>query len=422
MNQTTIEKILYGSWRPWLGKDPKTIAEAADLPIEQDDYERTWFNKVTTVPSFDRYTEVYDQCIEKGVNQQHAEFLLEMEGLTQSKDRAYCFAGYTRTLKNYLEEVARLKVRFESRNEEQDRYQFVWETIRLQVVNALLDSYLRYPTRHDYAEPQQIVSLLFKQQLNAQPPDPSPFRCTTEWLKAKVEKQLLCYYSNKASTRDLNAIAGELSREAEKQVRSAEELQQIRALARHLENGAFLIQWEASFLAKDKSRLADVDFCREWIKESKQKMMSRHVGEGDKGQAMAEIERLKDVSDWFINIFRPLESFFQGRPKSAARIWMTDVVQLSSALFKSGAGHTAYSGSERKDEKGSAADRPDNFVDYFEGQYVHKNELKQALGVVNKSIEAYLKGSEISRLTLGANIWFPRDELEAFLDEHTSSK
>ncbi|HET6527346.1 MAG TPA: hypothetical protein VFG39_01210, partial [Balneolaceae bacterium] len=189
MKKTPIEKILYGSWRPWKEGGPEQFLE--EQGEEQNEANSISLLSEVQIPEpFGRISLAYKECIDRGLLWWYAGRVDEIEEQKEDRDRRYLLKVLTGDLETMLKDISglRQKVLVHSEMPKDSLSAFVLDVMGRRLMNLLLDLSKRYGALDD--SKMNSVEEGYLKLLNMSLPKPSPFKPSIAWYRKEAQKYL----------------------------------------------------------------------------------------------------------------------------------------------------------------------------------------------------------------------------------------
>lgn len=182
-------------------------------------------------------------------------------------------------------------------------------------------------------------------------------------------------------------------------------------LLAHLENAYLLITLKPSFIKRERRRLTDPDFCREWVAGIRHEF----VIEEDHRRAGALLRDLREAARKLIPVYRGVVQLPDTIIRSEA-VRLTEYVWQLETDPPGQNRHGLPSGNHAANYSVPYSD----FVQSVRRRFVFKQELLEAFGISERTLEEYLKDMDIRWVELSSNVrLYYREDVEAFLRDRT---
>lgn len=419
MEPVLFEKILYGELRPWsfdgtdiVGLSHGVLASELSYSVLEDLLKahpeikaqisncemagHEPFVEVETPKPFDQITLWYNRLLELESLRCVCCVLLRLQSLEASIDRVYELNRVVRYAVDLLRACTDLQEK-----QQGSLSQYVLTAAERQLMRLILDLGLRYadlPGIDRYDE-----RALYMGVLNRAVPEVVPFAKT----KAYRKQELMTVLKQAKLSDRWRVLHDDILKELQKDRDQLE----YQGLLVHLENAAFLVALEASFLEDYPRKLLEEGYCREWILGVRRNF----VEEEDSKQASDLLEDLWSAVSRY-------ESFFGAEYRTVGL--MSEARRLIHMLDGIW-GNVEQGVREGDTPEGTVVNKPEadegrNFVESFNDRFITIDEFKEALGAGDRSVRRYLADSDIRMLEITSNLRFLyREDVEAFLEERT---
>lgn len=351
-------------------------------------------------PPFDRLSSFYEKVVTAEGCWLLTEVVYLQEHTPSEDDLIYRLTLALRKWGDYLRDAARQINRQES-GDELRRY--VLRALQMQLMALICDLSVRFenlPLPETYT-PETIYPGLLDMPVPEQP----ALSRTPAWFGHSANKLILAKDSGERLTRMAERLVKRI--EAEPAGSRRHEYLQI---LHHLENAFFLILFKAAYINRDKQKLANADYTREWmIKTRKQCITGKNYEE-----LHENLNRAWETAARMRTLF-PRQGHHNGEA-SEARMFMYEVESAEEKLL-------AATGTASLPVGGGSGKTP-RFVQHIQDHFTTKEELKIAFNINSpKTLKDFLDKARPRYVEITPNIvLYYRGDIEKYMNENSKTE